>query len=45
MTDTEKVAQEVETNGVFNRDTPAKGPGPTAKGKERIQKGKEFMPE
>ena len=35
----------METNEVFNRDTPAKGPRPTAKGKERIQKGEEFMPE
>ena len=33
------------TDGVFNRDTPAKGPRPTAKGKERIQRGEDFMPE
>ncbi len=45
MSNTRRVAREVGTDGVFNRDTPAKGPRPTARGKERIQRGKEFMPE
>ncbi len=39
MTDTKGVARGVGTDGVFNRDTPAKGPRPTARGKERIQRG------
>ena len=43
MANTARVAQEVEANGVFNRDTPANGPRPTARGKERIQKGEEFI--
>ena len=45
MLNAEKAAQEVGTDGVFNRDTPAKGPRPTARGKERIQRGEDFMPE
>ena len=43
MVGTTRTAQEAETNGVLNRDTPPKGPRPTAKGKDRIQRGKAFM--
>ena len=43
MVGTIRTAQEAETNGVLNRDTPPKGPRPTAKGKDRIQRGKAFM--
>ena len=39
MTDTKRAAQEAEANGVPNRDTPPKGPRPTAKGEDRIQRG------
>ena len=41
-----KTVQIQNENGVFNRGTlDHKSPRPTAKGKERIQKGKEFMPD
>ena len=43
MGSTIRAAQEAETNGVLNRDTPTKGPRPTAKGEDRIQRGEVFM--
>ena len=43
MVGTIRTAQEAEANGVLNRDTPPKGPRPTAKGEDRIQMGKAFM--
>ena len=43
MVSTIRTAQEAVTNGVLNRDTPPKGPRPTAKGKDRIQRRKAFM--
>ena len=39
MVSTIRTAQEAVANGVLNRDTPPKGPRPTAKGKDRIQRG------
>ena len=45
MTNTRRAARKVGTDGVFNHDTPAKGPRLTARGKERIQRGEGFMPE
>ena len=35
----------MDANGISNRDTPPKYTRPTAKGKERIQRGEGFMPE
>ena len=38
-----RAAQEAEANVVPNRDTPTKGPRPTAKGEDRIQRVDVFM--
>ena len=43
MINTIRTAQDAEANGVLNRDTPTKGPRPTAKGEDRIQRGDVFM--
>ena len=45
MDNTKRVAQEAGANGIFNPGTSTKDPKPTAKGKERIQKGDAFMPD
>lgn len=45
MPSTIGAAQGKDAAGVFNRGTPAGGPRPTARGEDRIQKGKGFMPD